>query len=568
MTTEDAPKEETRAVTVQRERLITEAPAAMFDSAAFEHLQRVATVIFRSGFVPRSLTHEGPADTAEALPESMVVARCVLLADQAQRAGADVIGYIQATSVINGRLMHEGKLVNAIVQRRMGIRLKYRFGLWDTDHIVFPALVTDKEDPRFGEPVDPNFFHGAAERLAVRVFNPSAPDEFVEGSAGQWKTTRSGSPWTKQADWPRQLRYRAVREWARAYDPGTVLGMIADGDEEIELSFRDVTPKTSGVMARLQASENGEDGFNSAHVENIAKPRRGRPPKATDAPPAPEATQVAETPAEPTGAALDAGLGALEMGTERPTGTAGVPTADAGRGTSGSAGPASEAYAAAGQPEAPPPTSDGAVEPDEINLGYPEENEVYMLNGDEWAWDAERGADRRDTYKNGEPFFDAGRDKGYRIYEDHAPVGQPAIASNEEPEINTAPEETDDDELPPDFATYINAVETVGSFADVKTALQAYMKTPFWQERAEDLRNRDRANTWFTLAEERKVPWLPKPTEDVSAFRMWLETERSLNVVNATFADLTAHDAYKNASEPVRAAILGALGQRVEVLKG
>lgn len=556
--TDAAPTEQTRAVTVVRERLIAEAPMAMFDSAAFEHLQRVATVIYRSGFAPRSLTHEGTGDNAVELPESMVVARMVLLADQANRSGADVIGYIQATSVINGRLMYEGKLVNAIVQRRLGIRLKYRFGLWDTDHIVLPELVTDEADPRFGEPVDPTFFHGAGERLAVRAFNPGSPDEAVEGSVGQWKTTRSGNPWTKPADWPRQLRYRAVREWARAYDPGTVLGMIADGDEEVDTVHMVQQQTGPGVMARLSGHQNGE-GFDpdNGHAHTTeghegVKGKRAARKKAAEALPAPEA----ESPATPAAEDLPSVLDEPEVQElVRPQPEPSTATA--------SSEPTSE-------PE-PTTTTDASTdtsptesqsEAEVITEGYPAENEIYMLNGDDWEHDESRGEDRRDTYKNGEPFSDAGRDKGYHIYEDHAPE-RTIIEQQIEAGIDLVEDEAEE-ELPADFAAYADAIDTVNSWPEVKAALKTFMEGPTWKSLTEAQRNKQRATTWSALT-EREVEWLPSPTTDLSAYRLFVEASDN---PQPTFDALTETAAFTGAPDATRSALIGATAARIDSLKG
>lgn len=250
------------AVTV-RERLVTQAPVAIWDTADFEQMQRVGVVLARSGLVPESLCtvmEKDPAgkDVKVWLDEQIVAARCVLICNQARLWGADPLNVLQCTSLINGRLMYEGKLVNAIVQHLTGVKLRFELGRWNTDH--FESV----EDSR-----------GLGEALAIRCFDPEDPMREVSGSVGMWKTNRNNSPWSNVGNWPRQLRYRAVREWARAYEPGAILGILAEGDEEIDFNARDVTPRKSGVMERLSGEQNG-DGFNHEHVQREAAPKGRR----------------------------------------------------------------------------------------------------------------------------------------------------------------------------------------------------------------------------------------------------------------------------------------------------
>ncbi|HKT53829.1 MAG TPA: hypothetical protein VJP88_05220 [Caulobacteraceae bacterium] len=514
-----ATQAQARALTAERKvRLITESSSAMFDSAAFEHLQRVAAVLAASGLVPKSLTHVGSGDNAQQLPDAVVIARCTLLADQAQRSGADVVAYIQSTSIINGRLMHEGKLVNAIVKQRIGAELRYRFGLWDTDHIVFPPVVqaTDANgEPMFGpdgEPVmvpDDSFLHGAGERLAVRVFDKNHPEDYVDGSVGQWKATRKDSPWSMPANWPRQLRYRGAREWARAYDPGAMLGMLADGDEDLP-EYRD-EPRSSGVMGRLSGGQNGAGFDHGQIIEQVGaeKPRRGRKPNPPEMK-EPIGTDLGAEDADGVAQAMNATLagddlpdGLKEVAGNVPGETESVPAAEASPDSSASATDASSASAA--ETSSPADTS-------------------------------------------------AASESG---------------ASDAEPEVIEAEgvEEQAADDLPPDLSAYIDKVEAARDFTTVKGALRDLMATEFWKGIANDQANRIRRNTWETMVEFFAPEALPNPAKDASAFRLWIEAQDDPEAIDDMRNKLESDPDFAGKQVAFKEQIRGATQARIHALE-
>ncbi len=529
-----------RAVAV-RERTVTHSPVAIWDSADFEQMQRVGVVLARSGLVPESLCKgkwidpETNREVEGFLNEQVVAARCVLICNQARLWGADPLNVLQCTSLINGRLMYEGKLVNAIVQHLTGVKLRFELGRWNTDHF---------------EPTDER--SGLAEALAIRCFDPEDPAREVTGSVGMWKTTRAGNPWTNAGNWPRQLRYRAAREWARAYEPGAILGILAEGDQEIE-DTATVAPRGPGVMDRLPGNQHAEgfDTENGTATTEVARAGvRGK--------------RAARKAAAETAALPPPEAGVVERPTseEAATETAGVPSVEPGQDTQASAEAASEPSAEAGADSSPSLPADAAAQmdfKDVIAAGYPVPDEIYMLNGDEWVWNAERGHVRRDTYKNGEPFSEAGRDKAYSIYEDHAPAGQAA------PEVEAEVVE-EGDSFPPEFDAYIKVTETATAWAEVKTALATFQKTGVWSGFHPDQQNNIRAQTWATL-EERAVEWLPDPGTDVSAFRLWLEDQDDAGEIRGGLEAITGHADYPGKPEALRANVEAAAAARIKLLE-
>ncbi|MBK1884812.1 hypothetical protein JIN85_20550, partial [Luteolibacter pohnpeiensis] len=144
---------------------------------------------------------------------------------QSQRWGFSPFAVAGHASVVHGRLCWEGKLVAAVIEAKLGVRLDYAYsGSGKGRKVVVSGTLTGERNPRT-----------------------------VEGTVQQWETTGNGSPWRNSADWDRQLAYRGSREWARRHAPGVMLGVVTD-DENLEM--RNVTPPAetlSGVDA-LKAS--------------------------------------------------------------------------------------------------------------------------------------------------------------------------------------------------------------------------------------------------------------------------------------------------------------------------
>lgn len=378
-----AQQDNSRAVAViPKQRLVATSDVAIWDTAAFEHMGRVGRVMADSGLANETLFK----DNDQPAPEGMVVARMVMIANLARECGANPLMFLQGCSIISRKLHLEGKVVNAVIRARTGVVLKFRFGVWDTDHIEFPP-----------EGDDGAFFHGVGERLAVRCYDPEDPERFVDGSVGLWKTDRNGSPWAAQGNWRRQLRYRAAPEWARAYEPGAVLGFYSDADEDLD----DIAPPPRGPRSKRDLTskltnqghdgEHGAEGFNRDHVANLGEATAAHDPETGEVHEAEFTDKTdAHTEAEKDGtAALMAraeGLAKIAPNDE---------TADE----------------IAARLEA------GAENGDKILDGHAEDGEQYLLAGD--SLDASH---RRLTYKNGERFSAVKSFGKFNCYAIHAPA--------------------------------------------------------------------------------------------------------------------------------------------------
>ena len=181
----------------------------MLDTAKFEHMWRVATAIAASSPVPESLRKDGTND----LPQNVVIANCFKVVNQAVRWNMDPFALIDCASIIKGRLCWEGKVIAAVLESVAGIELDYTY-------------------------------EGTGELMKVKVIGtlPDGRTKEVEGDVGQWKTTRTGSPWSSPKDYKRQLAYRGAREWARRHKPAVMLGVYGSDEITPTGDVIDITP--------------------------------------------------------------------------------------------------------------------------------------------------------------------------------------------------------------------------------------------------------------------------------------------------------------------------------------
>lgn len=344
--------------------------------------------------------------------------------------------------------------------------------------------------------------------------------------------------------WPRRmLRHKTLIQAAR-YAFG-FSGIYDEDEYERIQSARDVTPEKVDLVGRLSAGANEAAGFSAEHVEAEVTPkRRGRPPKAAAEP------EVSEV------------LDAVLEGDDLPQAPADAPNVEEPSDTKESAMPASTVSAeeTSGLPDTSEPTSDGEPqEADVISEGYPNENEVYLVNGDEWIFDPRRGDERRTTYKNGDIFSDAGRDKGYRIYEDHAPEGG----------TQTDTPEPEEEGLPPEMQTYVDAIENVTTFVDAKWAMQAFFVTPTFKEMAVPQQNRVRRDTAESLMERRGlITDLPDHADDISMFRLWIEAQDDPEAISGTWSVLIRSSSFSTAPKATQEVLLAAKDARIASIGG
>jgi hypothetical protein len=188
----------------------------------FELIHRFAVAMADSSLVPDGLCMTGTGDDKRRLPDKAIVANCMLVADLAYRWEMSPFAVAQCVAIVHGKICVEGKLVHAVLEAKLGVRLAYAFN------------------------------EGQGDKLGIAVSGTlpgeSAP-RTVEGTVAAWRTRTSDSPWAAPANWKRQLRYRGAREWARAHAPGVLLGVYTpDEFDDPGDAMRDITPPRAAPL--------------------------------------------------------------------------------------------------------------------------------------------------------------------------------------------------------------------------------------------------------------------------------------------------------------------------------
>jgi hypothetical protein len=155
---------------------------------------------------------------------------CLMVVEQAGRWGMSPFAVAQCTSVIQGKLMFEGKLVAAALHTSgaLATRLAYDYSGEGAARVVrVSAILAGEKEPRF---------------VDVRLADA--------------KTTNG--MWTKQPD--QQLAYHGARVWARRYAPEVMLGVYAPEEMEPTPKKDDTHP---GVTIDAQAEPQTRETINA-----------------------------------------------------------------------------------------------------------------------------------------------------------------------------------------------------------------------------------------------------------------------------------------------------------------
>lgn len=293
-------------------------PIAVLDTARFEQMQRIASVMAHSSLIPESLyIFKNEHGEAENLPIERVTANCFLVVNQAVRWNSDPFAVAQCVSVVHGKLCYEGKLLAAVLEGKLGIDLEYEItGAGESMKVVVSGAVNGKV-----------------------ITNSKGTPKTVEGTVAEWKTTGKGSPWLSPGGYVRMLRYRGAREWSRVYSPGMMLGVYSDDElEDMNTSQRAAaarvvrdeppTPPTAQIEAKpaepiVEVPVSGSveqlvEAGHAAPAETVewTEPKEDQPAQvetpAQDDPPTPpepeEEKPVEQPPVPPQAAMVTVGL--------------------------------------------------------------------------------------------------------------------------------------------------------------------------------------------------------------------------------------------------------------------
>lgn len=209
----------------------------------------------RYGIVPRTI--QEAIQLAELMATAKLVptglqkspADCLMVIQQAIRWDMDPFAVAQECSVIQGKLMHSGKLVAAVVNARGNLkkRLNYIYsGEGDSLQITVTGILQDEAEAR---------------EITVKIKNA--------------KTTNT--MWTKQPD--QQLMYHGVRVWARRHTPELMLGV--QSPEEFDEGPRRPLPPALNVIQSPPLAPTDAPGAAATPAEVTQPAGEPAPPQTT-----------------------------------------------------------------------------------------------------------------------------------------------------------------------------------------------------------------------------------------------------------------------------------------------
>lgn len=203
--------------------------ASVFDVERFEQIMRVAEVMARATTIPEHLKGKSN-DPVERFEETR--GNCFMICNQAANWGADPFAVAQSSAFVFGKIVLEGKLVRAVIRKKLGLDLYYRF-CGDAGKMDRRVYASDKPmvDAN-GQPLSETEIKALMERATSRI---------TVGTLGKWHTkNKSGGindNWAKDED--KMFRERGAREWCREWAPGLMLGVYTpDEFDEIDHTIR------------------------------------------------------------------------------------------------------------------------------------------------------------------------------------------------------------------------------------------------------------------------------------------------------------------------------------------
>lgn len=199
------------------------------------------------------------------------VADCLAIVIQAAQWGMNHYSVAQKTHIVNGVLGYEAQLVNAVVQNSGAIRgaFKYEFtGEGQNVRCRVGAVLRNETEITWGMWLS-----------ASSVQTKNSP---------LWKTNPA-----------QQLGYLQVKNWARAYCPGAILGVYTP--DELE-DFSPVEKTADPAIARgpQRRAKEAPAAANDVPADTSAQ-TEGNPPADEQAPPEEKPTPPATTQAPPAG---------------------------------------------------------------------------------------------------------------------------------------------------------------------------------------------------------------------------------------------------------------------------
>jgi hypothetical protein len=188
------------AVAAQRAQIVVEDPIPIFDTAQFEMMARIAKAMAGAGLLPEHVR-------GKSFEEAQ--ANCFLIVNMAKQWNVDPFQLAQGSYFLHGKLGFEGKLIQARLERVLGSPFDFEY-------------------------------EGEGDSRKITVTNRRRLDgamKSISGTVKMWKTFEKAKGneqpqvkgnWKNDPD--KQLRYRGVVEWGRAWETATITGLLTDDE--------------------------------------------------------------------------------------------------------------------------------------------------------------------------------------------------------------------------------------------------------------------------------------------------------------------------------------------------
>jgi hypothetical protein len=231
---------------IERHEPMTLVPSNMAEAMQLANLMATAKL------VPVAL-QKSPAD-------------CLMVIQQAVRWGMDVFAVAQECSVIQGKLMHSGKLVAAVVNARGGLtqRLSFEYdGEGDRRRIIVSGHLKGEAEPR-----------------TVTVTLKEARTQ--------------NKVWQTQPD--QQLMYHGTRVWARRHVPELMLGVWSpeEFDDGPAKERRAPTPAPLKMAKLAEVAHDPQTGEIANYTTDLVQESAHTPAADLESPSAPSGLAYAE----------------------------------------------------------------------------------------------------------------------------------------------------------------------------------------------------------------------------------------------------------------------------------
>ena len=195
--------------------------------SSMEQAMRLAEVMCKGKLVPQHL-QGSPAD-------------CLLVIEQASRWGLSPFAVAQSTSVIQGKLMYEGKLVAAVINARGDLADKLRYE-----------------------------YSGTGDKRTIRVVGRLRGEDEPRDVTVELKDARTNNRvWQTQPD--QQLMYHGVRVWARRHTPELMLGVWSPDEFDASPQPTAVVVSTTGATrdGRFAVEEDEVTPVDDGSLEKV-----------------------------------------------------------------------------------------------------------------------------------------------------------------------------------------------------------------------------------------------------------------------------------------------------------